>query len=94
MNKYYTIFESEENFDDVLIRGFGSLLGYKNGELPDTVTIHKFPADMPISSSYDFQSYHNGYAKGYNDCLKKLQGIPLGEYDPEKDDTRKNGVNL
>ena len=87
--KYYVIFESEEDLDCMDISCFGSLFGYEFDEVPDTVTIHQFPAEMPVSSSYDFQSYHNGYAKGYNDCLKKLQGMPLGEYDPEKDDTRK-----
>lgn len=85
--KYYIIFESddENDFDCMDISGFGNSLGYEFDEIPDTVTVHKFPAEMPVSSSYDFQSYHNGYAKGYNDCLKTLLGEKLGEYDPEKD---------
>lgn len=53
--------------------------------------LRKFPSEMPISSSYDFESYHNGYAKGYNDCIKTLLGEKLGEYDSEKDKVEDKG---
>jgi len=74
--KYYIIFESDEDLD-------GAEFDLK--KIKYIAPFKKFPAEMPVSSSYDFQSYHNGYAKGYNDCLKTLQGQKLGEYDPEKD---------
>lgn len=81
--KYYIIFESDEDID-----GAG-MWQYDFSEVMYSVGIKKFPSEMPISNSYDFQSYHNGYAKGYNDCLKRLQGQKLGEYNPERDDLGK-----
>lgn len=83
--KYYIIFESDEDLD-----GAG-MWQFDFDDIKYSAPIKKFPAEMPVSSSYDFQSYHNGYAKGYNDCLKTLQGQKLGEYDPEKDEVENKG---
>lgn len=84
--KYYIIFDDEELniFGNTPVTEITTDIETFSVD-PNKTKIQIFPAEMPISSSYDFQSYHNGYAKGYNDCLKKLQGLPLGEYNEEKD---------
>lgn len=46
-------------------------------------TLRKLPPRMP-QNAYDFETYINGYAKGNNDVLDKIEG-KNGEYDPEVD---------
>ena len=86
--KYYIIFDDDKldilnEFNNTPVTEITTDI--ESFSVAGDTMIRKFPAEMPVSSSYDFQSYHNGYAKGYNDCLKTLQGQKLGEYDPEKD---------
>lgn len=76
-NKYAIIFESDEDLDKVDISGFGDLLGMEN--LPNLVTVRKFPDKMPEILGH-FDTYQNGYAKGNNDVLDKLEG-KWGVYD-------------
>lgn len=87
--KYYIIFDDDglDIFDNTPVTEITTDI--ETFSVADNTVIHKLPAEMPLSSSYDFQSYHNGYARGYNDCLKRLQGQKLGEYNPERDDLRK-----
>lgn len=87
--KYYIIFDDDglDIFDNTPVTEITTDI--ETFSVADNTVIHKLPAEMPLSSSYDFQSYHNGYARGYNDCLKRLQGQKLGEYNPERDGLRK-----
>ena len=41
------------------------------------------PPRMP-QNAYEFETYTNGYAKGNNDVLDKIEG-KNGEYNPEVD---------
>ena len=51
--------------------------------IPIKGTLRKLPPRMP-QNAYDFETYTNGYAKGNNDVLDKIEG-KNGEYDPEVD---------
>lgn len=46
-------------------------------------TIRKLPSRMPCSD-YRYNTYQEGYDKGVNDTLDKLEG-KNGEYDPLQD---------
>lgn len=77
-NKYAIVFEvTDGDLDKVDISGFGDLLGME--ELPDLVTVRKLPDKMPEILGH-FDTYQNGYTKGNNDVLDKLEG-KWGVYD-------------
>lgn len=77
-NKYAIIFESDGDDDpDGEYIAFGDLLGM-NG-WPEYVTVRKLPDKMPEILGH-FDTYQNGYAKGNNDVLDKLEG-KWGVYD-------------
>lgn len=70
-NKYAIIFESDDAYlDGVDILGFRSLLGFQ--ALPEQVMIRRLPDKMPEILGH-FDTYQNGYAKGNNDVLDKLE---------------------
>ena len=46
-------------------------------------TLRRLPPRMS-QNAYEFETYTNGYAKGNNDILDKIEG-KNGEYDPEID---------
>lgn len=75
-NKYAIIFESDEDLDGTTI-AFGGLLGMD--DVPEFVTVRKLPNKMPEILGH-FDTYQNGYAKGNNDILDKLEG-KWGTYD-------------
>jgi hypothetical protein len=80
--KYAIIFESENtDLDGIGIVGFSKLLGMD--DLPDEITVRKLPDKMPEIFGH-FDTYQNGYAKGNNDVLDKLEG-KWGEYNDKED---------
>ena len=52
-------------------------------KIPDNCPAVNLPSRTPMNV-YNFETYVNGYAKGNNDVLDKLEG-KNGEYDPSVD---------
>ena len=71
--------ESEDFKDGTLIIAFES----PTSIIKISGTLRKIPPRMP-QNAYEFETYTNGYAKGNNDVLDKIEG-KNGEYDPEVD---------
>lgn len=71
--------ESEDFKDGTLIIAFES----PTSIIKISGTFRKMPPRMP-QNAYEFETYTNGYAKGNNDVLDKIEG-KNGEYNPEVD---------
>lgn len=71
--------ESEDFKDGTLIIAFES----PTSIIKISGTLRKMPPRMS-QNAYEFETYTNGYAKGNNDVLDKIEG-KNGEYNPEVD---------
>lgn len=75
--KYAIIFEADVDDLDGTTIAFGGLVGMDDAS--EFVTVRKLPDKMPEILGH-FDTYQNGYAKGNNDVLDKLEG-KWGVYD-------------
>lgn len=82
--KYAIIFEDVDYDFGVLMSLLNQKVDVKINQLYSVSgTLRKIPDRMPCNV-YNFETYTNGYAKGNNDVLDKLEG-KFGEYDPKVD---------
>ena len=90
--KYIVLFETDDSkIEEIMSKEKAIHIGLiqSDDETIDKIcftidgTLRRLPPRMP-QNAYEFETYTNGYAKGNNDVLDKIEG-KNGEYDPEVD---------